>query len=244
MRAAIITGAAGGLGRALVKRFIDGGYKVIALDTRYVALGAHTFLRIDLDAYCRHEVLRTEVNASILEAIGLEGLHVLVNNAAVQILKGSSDLTPADWQTTFNVNVLAPFLLSQILLDRLEQTHGSIINIASIHERLTKPGFTCYATSKAALVGLTRSMAVDVGARVRVNAICPAAVDTTMLREGFALHPEKLETLAHMHPVGRIAAPEEVADVAVFLASDAAGFINGATLAMDGGIGSRLHDPD
>ena len=179
-----------------------------------------------------------------MAAIGASELKVLVNNAAVQILGDSAELTVASWQRTLEVNVLAPFLLTQALLQHLEHAKGSVINIASVHARLTKPGFVAYATSKAALVGLTRSMAVDLGKRVRVNAICPAAIATPMLLEGFDGNEAALEQLSSMHPVGRIGTPADVASAAIFLASDQAAFMSGAILGVDGGIGGRLHDPE
>jgi NAD(P)-dependent dehydrogenase (short-subunit alcohol dehydrogenase family) len=245
MRAAIVTGASGGIGGALVAAFAEAGYRVIALDAQPLPSGiaADAFVRADLDEYCHTASVRAHTNQSLLAAVGGDDLAVLVNNAAVQILGRSDELTTADWYTTLNVNLLAPFLLAQGLLPRLETARGSVVNIASIHASLTKPRFVCYATSKAALVGLTRSMAVDLGGRVRVNAICPAAIDTAMLREGFAEQPELLAQLGAAHPSGRIGTPDEVGDAAVYLASTKAAFLNGTVLAVDGGISGRLHDP-
>jgi NAD(P)-dependent dehydrogenase (short-subunit alcohol dehydrogenase family) len=129
------------------------------------------------------------------------------------------------------------------MLPDLEKARGSVVNISSVHATLTKPGFSAYATSKAALLGMTRALAVDLGPRVRVNCVTPAATDTPMLRAGFEGNPAELSALAAMHPSGRIATPEEIARVVLFLASDAASAITGAALAADGGIGGRLHDP-
>ena len=95
-----------------------------------------------------------------------------MNNAAVQILAPADAITFDQWRETLDTNLLAPFLLTQALLPELERGRGSVVNVASIHANLTKPGFVAYATSKAALVGLTRSLAVDLGGRVRVNAVC------------------------------------------------------------------------
>jgi NAD(P)-dependent dehydrogenase (short-subunit alcohol dehydrogenase family) len=130
-----------------------------------------------------------------------------------------------------------------MFLADIERAKGSVVNIASIHAVATKPGFVCYATSKAALVGLTRSMAVDLGPRVRVNAINPAATATPMLLAGFEGKSKELDELAKKHPLERIAQPWEVAKTALFLASPDAAFITGTCLNIDGGIGGRLHDP-
>lgn len=242
-KAAIITGAAGGIGAALCLAFKEAGYYTVAVDKLKSDAICDAFVTIDLDIYCREEFYRSEADERLLKAVGEIAIGVLVNNAAVQILGDTTNLSIDDWQSTLNVNLLAPFLLAQSLLPHLESAQGSIVNIASIHASLTKPGFVCYATSKAALVGLTRSMAVDIGARVRVNAICPAAVSTPMLRAGFADRPELLVELASIHPVGRIGQPEEIAAAVIYLTSEHSGFINGAVLNMDGGISSRLFDP-
>ena len=142
------------------------------------------------------------------------------------------------------MNLFAPFALIRGLLPQLKRAQGSVVNIASVHAHLTKPGFAAYATSKHALVGLTKSLAVDLAGAVRVNCINPAATATPMLIAGFEGRSEAMESLADMHPSGRIAEPLEVARAAVFLASESASFINGAALDVDGAIGARLHDPE
>jgi len=241
-RAIIITGSSGGIGRALCSAFRAEGRYVIGLDI-VESDAPDTTVIADLSRFCAEPDHRQSVAESLERAIGGKPLHALINNAAVQVLANIEQLKVDDWQQTLQVNLLAPFLLTQLLLARLEAAAGSVVNIASIHATLTKPGFTAYATSKAALVGLTRSMAVELGGRVRVNAIAPAAVDTPMLRGGFADAPEKLKLLESVHPAGRIAQPQEIARSACFLTSGNAGFITGAVLQLDGGIGSRLHDP-
>ncbi|MFN6000135.1 MAG: SDR family NAD(P)-dependent oxidoreductase, partial [Dolichospermum sp.] len=115
--------------------------------------------------------------------------------------------------------------------------------ISSVHAISTKPGFVCYATSKSALVGMTKAMAVDLGADLRINAICPGATATPMLLAGFEGKEEEFQQLSNMHPLERIAQPDEIASVALFLVSQEASFITGASLSVDGGIGIRLHDP-
>lgn len=243
MPTALITGAAGGIGQALCQEFRQAGYQVIGLDRPGAEPGAcDGWVAADLRQLCQDSSYRQGVVDGVRSQLS-QPLQVLINNAAVQVVKPAAQLTAADWHHTLDVNLVAPFLLAQACLAELEAAGGSIINIASIHASLTKPEFVCYATSKAALAGLTRSLAVDLGSRVRVNAIAPAAVATPMLIAGFADHPEQLQQLAHMHPLGRIADPAEVAQAALFLASDQAGFISGTVLELDGGIGGRLHDP-
>jgi NAD(P)-dependent dehydrogenase (short-subunit alcohol dehydrogenase family) len=119
-----------------------------------------------------------------------------------------------------------------------------VINIASIHALLTKPRFSAYATSKSALIGLTRALAVELGGRVRVNAISPAAIATPMLESGFSEDPEGLNRLAAYHPSACIGVPDDVARAALCLAEVKGAFLNGAIVGVDGGIGARLHDPE
>jgi NAD(P)-dependent dehydrogenase (short-subunit alcohol dehydrogenase family) len=242
-KVALITGAAGGIGQALCREFKKNGYLVIATDrVELSGLVCDRFVKSDLQSLCRDEgslqKFVTEVN------IPEDGLTALVNNAAVQILNKTSEISLQDWRDTLDVNLLAPFVLTQALLSALKKAGGSVINIGSVHAVATKPGFVCYATSKAALVGLTRALAVDLGGRVRVNAVNPAAVATPMLREGFRGKEDRLAALAEMHPIGRIAEPEEVARAVVFLSSSEASFVTGAIFNVDGGILSRLHDPE
>lgn len=243
----LITGASGGIGQSLCWEFCQSGYDVIGLDSkvRDIPDSCKVKLACDLGQLCRDESYRQNILREIEAVFDVSAcnFHVLINNAAIQIIKPSTDLTIVDWHQTLDVNLVAPFLLSQALLTRLEASSGSVINIASIHSSLTKPKFVCYATSKAALVGLTRSMAVDLGSRIRVNAICPAAVETPMLSAGFEGDLEAYLKLTQAHPVGRIADPSEIAQTALFLASSKAGFITGTILYVDGGIGSRLHEP-
>ena len=130
-----------------------------------------------------------------------------------------------------------------MLFADLKCNKGSIVNIGSIHSKLTKPKFISYATSKTALLGLTQSMAVDCGSSVRVNAIQPAATATEMLLDGFKGSPEAFDKLKAFHPTNSIAAPLEIAEAVLFVISEQCQFLNGTVLDINGGIGSRLHDP-
>lgn len=242
---ALVTGAAGGIGQALVQVFSDNGYEVMALDQLPQPEGwvAGHYLQADLDRLVTDEVYAAEILARIHNWLAGRGLQVLVNNAAVQVLGSVQTLSVPDWQRTLNINLLAPFVLTQGLLGQLQAVQGSVINISSIHARLTKAGFVAYATSKAALSGMTRAMAVDLGGRLRVNAIEPAAIATDMLKAGFEGQPEAYAQLERCHPQGRIGTPDEVAALALSIAQGDLRFLHGACVGLDGGIGGRLHDP-
>jgi len=243
--AVIITGALGGIGRALCEDFHSHGFHVFAIDKNHGQVAAHTFLQADIRDVVsdsdKREAFIAPIRAELKDKnLTLQGI---VNNAATQILGGIDTLTFEDWKDTLQTNLLAPFFLVQAFLLELELANGAVVNISSIHEKLTKTGFVAYATSKSALSGLTRAMAVDLGGRVRVNAICPAAIHTPMLAAGFAERPDAFAALHGAHPSGRIGTPEEVAHLARYLIAEAPAFLNGSCLGLDGGIAGRLHDP-
>jgi len=242
-KVALITGAIGGIGQALCEEFTNSGYFVIGTDQILGNCKCNKFIQIDINEFLSENQKKSPNFELLFDLIAEKGLDVLVNNAAIQILGGTEDITLEDWQNTLNTNLLSPFFTTQVLLKYLESKNGSVINIGSVHARATKPGFVCYATSKSALVGLTNSMAVDLGPRIRVNGINPAATATTMLLEGFKGKEDQYADLADKHPLKRIAEPSEIAKSALFLASDDAQFITGTCLELDGGIGRRLHDP-
>ena len=238
----LITGATGGIGQGIAKYFNERDFRVVGVDhiepkdNQYI----DDFVLLDLNSYCSNEQYRQELSTVLLEKC--ESLDALINNAAVQLLDSLEDLVLKDWQTTLNVNLTAPLLLSQLFLSKLQDSKGSIVNIGSIHQQLTKPEFISYATSKSALIGLTKSMAVDLKGKVRVNAISPAAISTDMLLAGFNGDQSSLEKLKNLHPTQSIGKPEDVAKLVFFLVGDSQGFIHGANLTIDGGISSVLHD--
>lgn len=242
MKSAIITGSEGGVGKELCRVFSDSGYRVIGMDLHRVDSSHDAFHEVDLARLVSdHSYLELAIDNLSKELDS--GLHVLVNNAAVQILGGAEELAIEQWNTTLSVNLLAPFLLTKAMLPYLQRASGCVVNIGSVHSKLTKPGFVAYATSKSALDGLTRSLAVDLAPGVRVNSVAPAAVATGMLIDGFKQSPDKLEILKSYHPLARIATPLEIAQTVRFLASEDAAFITGEVLEVGGGIGVRLHDP-
>ena len=242
---AVVTGAAGGIGQAIVTEFANNGYTVIATDCvpEPANLGAHHYVQADLAKTVKDEAYAQSIFSQINTWLGPHALNALINNAAVQILGGVDSLSRNDWQQTLNVNLVAPFIWTQALLSKLEQEQGSVVNISSIHAKLTKKNFVAYATSKAALSGMTRALAVDVGPRIRVNAIEPAAIDTEMLKAGFN-NPEQYVDLMSYHPIGKLGQPTEIAKLVYHLSMRHNFFIHGAIIPIDGGIAGRLHDPN
>ena len=242
----LITGAAGGIGSALVKVFHGAGFHIIATDIvpRPKKLPCTQYIQADLARIVKDETYAQQTGALIRNELFSERLDALINNAAVQVLGCVEGLDRADWRLTLDVNLMAPFLLTQEFLPELEAAKGCVINIGSIHARLTKKHFVAYATSKAALSGMTRALAVELGARIRVNAIEPAAIETDMLKTGFAGNPQAYIRLGMCHPQQRIGQPTEVAELALALVEGGAKYLHGACLTLDGGISARLCDPD
>jgi NAD(P)-dependent dehydrogenase (short-subunit alcohol dehydrogenase family) len=243
--AVLITGASGGIGRALVNTFSKAGYAVIATDigAPQEDLPFTHFVASDLGRTVEDEVYAAATFADIRRCLNGRPLNALICNAATQILGDVEHLSRSDWRKTMDVNLLAPFLWTQAFLPELEAANGCVINVSSIHARLTKAGFSAYATSKAALSALTRSLALELGGRVRVNAIEPAAIDTPMLRAGFEGDEDGFRRLESFHPSACIGAPEQMGELALMLVAAKFMFLNGAVVPFDGGIGGCLHDP-
>ena len=244
-RYVIVTGAVGAIGASVTTKFLACEIGVIAIDKLPFSDVAHSrlkFLQCDLGkvAECSNEADKLYKN--VIELVGEGSLVGLINNAALQDLAPTMAITRESWHATLNINLNVPLFLTQLFLRDLEASRGSVVNIGSIHSKLTKPKFVAYATSKAGLAGLTRAMAVDLAGSVAVNCIEPAAIDTEMLREGFSGDERNFNSLAECHPSGRIGSTQEVAELAYFLTTTP-GFINGAVIGVDGGISGRLHDP-
>ena len=238
MKSVLITGVNGGIGQSLAIHFNSQGWHVIGTDIQPTSGcgSVHEFIPCDLTAGV--ESIGTHFSSQPDRQ-----LHCLINNAAIQITGYFNDVSSANLLTSLQVNVVAAFSLSKLLFDPLAATKGTIINISSIHSALTKPGFLAYSVSKAALSGLTRAMALDIGNKIRVNAIEPAAIATEMLIQGFGDNINGLNELSNYHPTGALGDPEEVARLAYFIASEQLPFLNGSCINIDGGIRSRLHDP-
>lgn len=245
----LTTGAAGGIGAGLVEALAEAGWAVLGSDhpdaspSHRVRQSCQAWIPADLAALSRDPHQLETFRAAVLSATENGELVAILHNAAVQRLGSFEHLELSDWHETLEVNVLAAVAISRTLLPYIKRQLGSIVHIGSVHSQLTKPGFTAYATSKAALAGLTRAMAVELGGSVRVNAIEPAAIATPMLEAGFAGAPELKAQLDAFHPTGAIGSPEDVARAVLFLLDPDNRFLNGCVLPLSGGIHNRLHDP-
>jgi len=171
-------------------------------------------------------------------------VHVLLNNAAIQINKTVEDTTFDEWNREIAVNLGGVFLCSKFLIPHLRKTRGNIISMASVNGFFVEPMCAGYCATKAAFIGLTKAMAIDHGKDgIRVNCICPGYIDAG-LAEGYfqaQADPAAARVAAgKLHALGRIGRPEEIGRVAVFLASDDASFMTGTAVVTDGGFGAGL----
>jgi NAD(P)-dependent dehydrogenase (short-subunit alcohol dehydrogenase family) len=243
---ALITGAKGGIGRALVQCFSTNGFNVLATDIvkeNPFNSTSVVFLQLDLSEFVASEIYANDVVSKIGLLTEGKGISALINNAATQILGNCEEISRDDWHNSFNVNVTAPFFLIQSFLPQLMANKGAVVNISSIHATQTKSGFVTYATTKSALSAMTRNLAVDLADKVRINAIEPAAISTKMLKAGFEGKEEQFQLLESFHPLARIGTPEEVAEIALFLCAEKSSFIHGACISATGGIQGCLSDP-
>ena len=177
-----------------------------------------------------------EAVGAALAAFG--GLDILVNNAGIFFRAAVEDIAEDDWDALMAANVKSVLFCTQAALGALRAAKGSVVNIASESGLNGYPETTAYCASKGAVVNLTRSMAMEFAPDVRVNALCPGVVETDMARAGFAVDGDEDEGIRRQHsayPLQRIGTLDQAAEAILFLASEGAGFINGAALPMEGG---------
>ena len=231
-RVAIITGAAGDIGMAMAERFAAAGARVALVDRIVSTLKDSFAVECDVSD-------EEQVRAAVARIATPHGaIHILVNNAAADTPKSRvADLALEDWQKHFAVNVTGAFLMAKHAIPHLRAAGGGVVlNIASQLGRVTSPGSAAYSASKAALISLTRSIALDHAAdHIRAVSLSPGAVMTSRLTRRYGSEDAVNRDLAGRHPIGRLGTPQEVADAALFLASNEASFFTGVDVLMDGG---------
>ena len=234
-KTAIVTGGRQGIGRVIVDRFAAEGARVMTCGRgdRPADLGAQILWQTtDMTE-------RTQVDDLLNKTLSAFGdLSILVNNAGVQIEKNIVDTSDDDWDQLMGVNAKGVFLACRACIPHMVEG-GSIINIGSISATTADPGLALYNASKAFVQGLTRSIAVDHGPAIRCNAISPGWIMTDMADAAFELAADpsaaRRDALAR-HPAGRFGQPQDIASLALWLASDEAGFATGQCYTLDGGL--------
>lgn len=232
----LITGGASGIGRSTVKRFLEEGSQVAVLDRDAKGCLA---LEKEMPRVKRAVVADVakpeEVAGAFAEVDDMwGGLDVLVNNAGISIRHPFLEITPAQWQDVIDVNLNGVFYVAKETAVRMESGNGGVIlNMGSTNGLVGAHYYASYNASKAGVIELTRTMALELAPKIRVNAVCPGYILTPMQEAEYT--KEMLDACVKRIPLGRMGSPEEVAALFAFLASDDAGFITGQIFVIDGG---------
>jgi NAD(P)-dependent dehydrogenase (short-subunit alcohol dehydrogenase family) len=242
----VITGGAKGIGKACVELFYAERANVVILDVEDKEgseLADHLGERalfIKTDVSNESEVI--EAVNQIKNQFG--DIDILLNNAAIQYFSTVTDCTLEEWDRTFAVNVRGGFLCAKYMIPSMQaKGKGVVINMSSVQAFVTQKQVAAYATTKAAQVALTRSIAIDYAPAIRCVAICPGSVDTPLLRDLASQSPDPaavIQECEDMHLVKRLASPTEIAEFVAYLSSDKAGFITGQAFRIDGGLGIMI----
>jgi meso-butanediol dehydrogenase/(S,S)-butanediol dehydrogenase/diacetyl reductase len=251
-KVAIVTGSARGIGSAIARRFAAEGALVAGVDV-LADLGAQVAGEVAADGgemrFLAGDISQEEdvrrVVGSVLAAHGR--VDILVNNAGVQREAKLTEVTVEDFHAVVNVNLLGAVLLCrEVLPGMVTQGSGAIVNMSSVLGWVADPLLPVYGATKAGLLGLTRNIAITYGADgIRCNAICPGDVDTELNQVYFQAHPDPVAFRGRVereYPMRRIASTDEIARVAVFLASDDASFVSGTHIMVDGAILARIYE--
>jgi NAD(P)-dependent dehydrogenase (short-subunit alcohol dehydrogenase family) len=246
---AVVTGGGSGIGRAISKGYAEQGADVVILDMNAAAADtvrqeiadaggtAHSMV-LDVRDRAMCDTVATEIAASIGK------VSILVNNAGINrrnAFTGDREAVARDWDDIMSVNLNGVFNATYAFRDQLRERKGRVVNIGSIQSfmHVRWPNSLAYTTSKHGVLGLTRSLAAELGKDgVRVNAIGPGMIETPLNAEARANNPELMKTVLEHTPLGRTGKPEEIANVAIFLASDLASYVSGGIVMADGGFRS------
>jgi len=232
----LITGGARGIGAATAKRFLEEGAKVVVLDCNEEELRRIEKSLPSLSGTISADVSDAEAVAQAFNKLDklLGGLDVLINNAGISAQRPFIDITPEQWRRMIDVNLTGMFLVAQQAARRMLASDGGVIlNMGSTNGIMGYPLSSDYNASKAGVIELTRSMALEVAPKVRVNAICPGFILTPMQEAEYT--PEMMRDFESKVPLKRLGRPEEVAALFAFLASEDAAFITGHCFVIDGG---------
>ena len=240
-KVAIVTGGGQGIGKAITMQLLKDGFSVVIAEIdpeageecvdELTSLGDIKFISTDVSG-------EPSVKNCIEQTVVWKGrIDALINNAGIGVWGKLEDLPLADWIKCLNTNLTGCFLTVKHAAKHLRKTCGAIVNIASIWAQQVKSDGDAYAASKAGMVGLTQSLAVNLGPEIRVNCISPGWIIVDEWKKQAVRKPPNLRPIDHeQHPVGRAGKPEDIASLAAFLISEGAGFISGENFIIDGGM--------
>lgn len=248
-KVALVTGAASGIGEAIAKRFAEEGAHVVinfhpggkhngADVERFITARGQTALAIGANIDRRDEV--EKMFAQAVKAFGR--VDIVVNNAGIEIKTPFVEVTDEEWNKVMDVNLFGAFLVSQAGVRQMlkQGTGGKLLFISSVHEDIPFPGYTSYCASKGAIRMMMRNLAMELAPhKINVNNIAPGAIATPINQQVLDNPHEKKNALSEI-PWGRFGKPEEVANVAVFLASDESDYVTGSTYYIDGGLTQQV----
>jgi NAD(P)-dependent dehydrogenase (short-subunit alcohol dehydrogenase family) len=245
-RVAVITGSGSGIGAGIAECFAQAGASVVVFDIDGAA-ASRMKERVEKELGGRCLAIEgdvsseADVQAAVAGAVETFGtIDILVNNAGIDVASRVPEMSAAEWDRVLAVNLKGAFHFCKHVIPVMQGRGGAIVNISSVHAYASYEQYAAYDASKAGLLAMTRTLAIDHGRDgIRVNAICPGYINTPMTDEWFRAQPDPDATMREVigfHPVGRLGTPRDVAEAVLFLASDAASFISGASLVVDGAM--------
>jgi NAD(P)-dependent dehydrogenase (short-subunit alcohol dehydrogenase family) len=244
LKSVIITGGAQGIGSVMTRLFSSNGYTVFCIDKNKTAMDAF------ISEYGNDSIIPAECDIANIPSLkktinsiadDFGGINCLINNACTNANMKLSEMSEDIWNNIISVNLSAPLFAVKFCEPYLRLSKGSVINIASTRALMSEPDTEAYSASKGGLLSLTHALAMSLAPDVRVNAISPGWIEASHLKEPSVRQTAEISKEDHLqHPAGRVGIPEDIAEMALYLCSDKAGFITGQNFIIDGGMTKKM----